>query len=137
MKLIFTLLSFLCIVQSFAQTTVSISDTDLQPGGSYYWTNDTVYILDGLVFLETGSTLDIEPGTVIKFTSRADVGNPSALVITRGAKIYAEGTVSNPIIFTAEADDVNDPSDLGPTDNALWGGIVLLCLLQSFILVLQ
>ncbi len=126
MKLLFTLLSFLCIFQSFAQTTVSITDIDLQPGESYYWTNDTVYILDGLVFLEAGSTLDIEPGTIIKFTSRADVGNPSALVITRGAKIYAEGTADEPIIFTAEADDVADPSDLGPTDNALWGGIVLL-----------
>jgi hypothetical protein len=78
------------------------------------------------VFLEPGGRLNIQAGTVIKFTDRADLGNPSALVITRGAQIYAEGTANAPIIFTAAADDVNDPADLGPTDNALWGGIVVL-----------
>lgn len=38
----------------------------------------------------------------------------------------ATGTVAEPIIFTAEDDDMTDAEDLGPTDNALWGGIVLL-----------
>ncbi|NUO01483.1 MAG: T9SS type A sorting domain-containing protein, partial [Saprospiraceae bacterium] len=64
--------------------------------------------------------------TVVKFTPRADVGNPSALVVARGGKIFAEGTVDQPIIFTSEADDVNDPFDLGPTDNSLWGGLAIL-----------
>jgi hypothetical protein len=47
-------------------------------------------------------------------------------VICRGAKIFANGSVTAPIIFTAEDDDVADAQDLGPTDNALWGGIVIL-----------
>jgi len=113
-------------LQASAQTVVNITDNDIQPGQTVNWTKDKVYLLDGLVFVETGATLNIEAGTVIKFTARADVGNPSALVITRGAKIYAEGAPTEPIIFTAEADDVTDPLDLGPKDNALWGGLVIL-----------
>jgi hypothetical protein len=105
---------------------ITITDADLEGNKTYQWTKNNTYVLDGLVFLEEGGVLNIEAGTVVKFTDRADVGNPSALVITRGAKIYAEGTADAPIIFTAEADDVNDPYDLGPKDNALWGGIVLL-----------
>ncbi|MDX1939854.1 MAG: T9SS C-terminal target domain-containing protein, partial [Saprospiraceae bacterium] len=107
-------------------TTVNITDTSLVGGRSYTWTKNNTYVLDGLVFLEEGGTLCIEPGTVVKFTPRASADNPSALIITRGAKICAEGTAEEPIIFTAQADDVNNPSDLGPTDNALWGGIVIL-----------
>ncbi len=126
MKLLITLLSTFISFQLFSQNLVPVVDSDLQGGQTYFWTNDNIYVLDGLVFLEQGSTLNIEPGTVIKFTPRADIGNPSALVITRGAKIIAEGTSEEPIIFTAEADNVADPSDLGPSDNALWGGIVIL-----------
>ncbi len=125
----FYTLLFLCLLATVAvkaQQVVNITDADLQAGQVYNWTNDKVYLLDGLVFLEPGGRLNIQAGTVVKFTDRADLGNPSALVITRGAQIYAEGTATAPIIFTAAADDVNNPTDLGPTDNALWGGIVIL-----------
>ncbi len=113
-------------LQAVAQPIIPISDADIAPGQTVNWTKDNIYLLNGLVFVEEGATLNIEAGTVVKFTALAEVGNPSALVIARGAKIYAEGTAEEPIIFTAEADDVNDPTDLGPTDNALWGGIVIL-----------
>lgn len=126
MKYLITLILFFTLTHIFSQSIIAISDADLAGGQTYTWTNNNTYLLDGLVFLEEGGILNIEAGTVIKFTPRPDVGNPSALIITRGAKIYAEGTAENPIIFTSEADDVNDPSDLGPTDNALWGGIALL-----------
>ena len=106
--------------------TVNIVDSSLVGGKTYTWTKENTYVLDGLVFLEEGGVLNIEAGTVVKFTPRADVGNPSALVITKGAKIYADGTQDNPIIFTAQADDVNNPTDLGPRDVSLWGGIVIL-----------
>ena len=125
-KHLYTFILLLSFVPFASSQIINIMDADLQGGQAYTWTKNNTYLLDGLVFLEEGGILNIEAGTVIKFTPRADVGNPSALIITRGAKIYAEGTVENPVIFTAEADDVNDPFDLGPTDNALWGGIVLL-----------
>ncbi len=126
MKLFFTLCTFLMVLGAYAQPVIPVVDADLEGGQTYFWTKDNVYLLDGVVFLEAGAELHIEAGTVVKFTDRADVGNPSALVITVGAQIFAEGTAEEPIIFTAEADDVNDPYDLGPYDNALWGGIVLL-----------
>ncbi|MBK7873789.1 MAG: hypothetical protein IPJ74_25585 [Saprospiraceae bacterium] len=118
-------LTFLAIGLA-AQITVNITDASLQGGQTYNWTKNNVYLLDGLVFLEEGGVLNIEAGTVVKFTARASADNPSALIITRGAKIYATGTAVEPIIFTAEADDVNDPGDLGPSDNSLWGGLALL-----------
>lgn len=128
MKKIYTIAASLLLgiatVQS--QNIIDIVDADLAAGQTYNWTKNNVYVLDGVVYLEDGGLLNIEAGTVIKFTPRAEVGNPSALVICRGAKINANGNAQEPIIFTAEIDDMLDPSDLGPTDNALWGGIVLL-----------
>jgi hypothetical protein len=109
-----------------AQTIVNITDASLVGGQTYNWTNNNVYLLDGLVFLESGGVLNIQEGTVIKFTPRADLGNPSALVICRGAQIFANGTAANPIIFTAEDDDVDDATDMGPNDVSLWGGLVIL-----------
>lgn len=128
MKKIYTLTVGLLMASASlkAQTIVNIVDADLNAGQTYNWTNNNIYLLDGLVFVEDGATLNIEEGTIVKFTPRADIGNPSALVICRGAKIFANGSVTAPIIFTAEDDDVADAQDLGPTDNALWGGIVIL-----------
>ncbi|MDP4710598.1 MAG: T9SS C-terminal target domain-containing protein, partial [Saprospiraceae bacterium] len=104
-----------------------VTDADLGTG-SYLWSQDTVYLLDGYVFLETGGILNIERGTVVKGinkpTNASD--NASALIITKGAMINARGTAEEPIIFTAELDDVNDPTDLGALDKGLWGGLILL-----------
>ena len=50
----------------------------------------------------------------------------SALIITRGAKINAEGTRDEPIIFTAELDDLSTTTDLTATTNLLWGGVIIL-----------
>ena len=33
-------------------------------------------------------------------------------MVARGGKIFASGTAEDPIVFTAEADDVDNPSDL-------------------------
>lgn len=121
-----SLILFICSFEISAQSTKLITDADLNAGQTYNWTKENTYILDGLVFVEEGAILNIEAGTVVKFTTRADEGNPSALVIARGGKIFATGTKDAPIIFTSELDDVNNPDDLGPADNALWGGIALL-----------
>jgi hypothetical protein len=127
MKRFYTLAGTLLLgLVSNAQNIVNITDASLQGGQTYTWTSNNEYVLDGLVFLEDGGNLNIQAGTVVKFTPRADVGNPSALVICRGAKIYADGSESQPIIFTAQDDDVTDPTDLGPTDVSLHGGLVIL-----------
>ena len=127
MQKLFLLLSAIFVAsQALAQTVVNVTDADIQPGQTVAWTKNNVYLCDGLVFVEDGATLTIEAGPVVKFTPRADVGNPSALIVASGGKIFANGTAAEPIIFTAESDNVNDPLDLGPKDNALWGGIAIL-----------
>jgi hypothetical protein len=72
------------------------------------------YILKGIVYMVGNHTMTIEAGTVIKGSfSGTDV---AALVITRGSKIIAPGTATDPIIFTS----------LSPNpQSGDWGGIVL------------
>ena len=89
------------------------------------WTPDNEYILSGFVFVEPGVTLTIEPGTVVK-GSPGQAENASALIVARGAQIFAEGTADDPIIFTALSDDVNDPADLPVDARGLWGGLIVL-----------
>ena len=52
------------------------------------WTKDNTYLLTGFVYVTDGATLTIQPGTVIK----GDKGSKGALIVTRGAKIVADGT---------------------------------------------
>ncbi len=72
------------------------------------------YILKGLVYMVGNHTMTIEPGTVIKGSfSGADV---ASLIITRGSKINATGTATEPIIFTSAAPNPQSGD---------WGGIVI------------
>jgi len=93
--------------------------------GNTTWFRTNAYVLNGFIYVLDGASLTIEPGTVIKGKPGLDA-NTSALIVTRGGKIFAEGTPQNPIIFTAEADDINDPEDLPVFQRGLWGGIVIL-----------
>ncbi len=111
----------------WAQTVVTIQDDWIQEGQTKTMANNTTYLLDGLVYVEDGAVLNIEAGTVIKAKGTPTTGdNTSALVVTRGGKIYASGSPTKPIVLTAESDDVNDPTDLTINDRGLWGGVILL-----------
>jgi hypothetical protein len=91
--------------------------------GTTTWTADKEYLLDGVVFVNEGQTLTIEPGTVI----RAETGqaeNASALVVARGGKIIAEGTSEKPVIFTVKGDDLEGSVPI--ENNGLWGGVIIL-----------
>lgn len=92
---------------------------------------DSVYYLDGYVFVEGTSELDIEPGTVIMaFEQPSEVaeGNATSLIITRNAKINAEGTRQNPIIFTSVLDEeaLGESPNLNENNSKLWAGVILL-----------
>ncbi len=50
--------------------------------------------------------------------------NASALIVSRGGKINAEGTAEDPIIFTAESDDLILSTD--KSKRGLWGGLIIL-----------
>ncbi|MGS2738438.1 hypothetical protein [Sinomicrobium sp. M5D2P17] len=93
------------------------------------WTADNIYLMEGKVVVDDGVTLTIEPGTIIK-------GKPgqqsvaSALVVDQGGRLMAEGTAENPIIFTADSDNIQpgelQGSNLDENDNGLWGGVIIL-----------
>lgn len=93
--------------------------------GTTTWRARNTYILNGKIFVNDGQTLTIEPGTVIKGqTGQAEAA--SALIVARGGKLIAKGTATNPIIFTALADDVSRTDDLPRNQRGLWGGVIVL-----------
>lgn len=98
------------------------------------WTKDKVYQLGGRITVVNGATLTIEAGTIIK--GEAGTGsNATTLLVARGGKLIAEGTATEPIIFTSVADEIS-PEDiaagnfaspnLDPDINGLWGGVLVL-----------
>jgi len=99
--------------------------TDQTITGSVTWSSTNVYILTNYVYVMSGATLTIEPGTVIKGRN-GTAPNFGSLFVTRGGNIIADGKPHAPIVFTAETDDLSDATDLGPTDRQLWGGVVIL-----------
>lgn len=113
-------------------TEVTIKD-DGTGTGTTTWTKDKTYFLDGMVFVNSGSVLTIEAGTVIKGKTGAGAA-ASALIVARGGKIMAEGTAALPIIFTSESDPTKRESDgtltqstaLDQTQAGLWGGLIVL-----------
>ena len=94
-----------------------------------HWTADKNYILDKQVTVEAGTTLTIDPGTVIKANAQ-EAPNVSMLVVARGAKLMAKGTAEKPIIFTSINDDIDTAngtkSSLSNNDVGLWGGVIIL-----------
>ena len=88
-----------------------------------------IWFLNGRVVVENGATLTIEAGTIIK--GKVGAGNSaSALIIAKGGKIVANGTATQPIIFTSELDNIALGQKVGTnlfkTDNEKWGGLILL-----------
>lgn len=77
-------------------------------------TGNTVYLLSGFVYVVDGVTLTIKPGTII----RGDKDTKGSLIIERGAKLIAQGTADNPIVFTS-----NQP--VGSRAYGDWGGVIL------------
>ena len=93
------------------------------------WTADKSYILSGKVVVDNGATLTIEPGTIVK-GDEGTASLASALIITRGSKIMAEGTAANPIIFTSVLDNIQigekTGTNLDENDRSKWGGLIIL-----------
>jgi len=80
------------------------------------WLANKVYQLNGPIYVRNGVTLTIQPGCLIR--GNANVSN-SCLIVSRGGKINAVGTASNPIVFTSSK--ANGQRNLGD-----WGGVIIL-----------
>jgi len=108
------------------ETTINVSANISE---NTTWETGKVYILQSRISVLSGVTLTIEPGVVIKGQAGSEA-NATALIITRGAKIMAEGTASSPIIFTSIADEIMpgeiESPNLEPTLSGLWGGLIVL-----------
>ncbi len=73
------------------------------------------YTLKGYVFVNNRATLRIAAGSVIV----SDTVQKGALIVERNSRLFAEGTATEPIVFTSgKAAGQRKPGD--------WGGIVLL-----------
>ncbi len=94
-------------------TTVS---TDIT--ASTTWSG--VIFLQNKIYVKNNATLTIAPGTII----RGDAATQGTLIITRGAKIVANGTAANPIVFTSN----QAPGNRNEGD---WGGLVILGLAKN------
>jgi hypothetical protein len=76
---------------------------------------DTLYLLSGFVKVLSGATLSIPAGTTIV----GDTAVPgSSLFVLRGAQIDAQGTATDPVVFTS----MRPEGSRAPGD---WGGIVI------------
>lgn len=109
------------------RATKNVFDADIDAGDTVTWYADTTYILNNFVFVESTAVLNIEAGTIVKGLP-GQAADAKALIICRGAKIYAEGTECDPIILTASIDNVGDLNDMpdDATGAGHWGSILLL-----------
>jgi hypothetical protein len=94
------------------------------------WTADNEYVLTKIIYVEPGASLTIAPGTVIRgLPSPAGDFAPGSLVVTKGAKLYANGTPTKPIVMTSFYDTGINGLPYGLMDKDIrgqWGGLILL-----------
>jgi len=114
-----TVTSFAACKKVYVEVGANLQSDDLVLSGTYkknlVLTTGNTYLLDGLVYIDSGYTINIQPGTTIQGRK----GTNSSLIIKRGAKIFAEGTASQPIVFTSSAPE-------GQKRLGDWGGLVIL-----------
>lgn len=78
------------------------------------WTADNDYFLLNPIFVKSGVTLTIEPGTRI-LGDKAGIGT---LIVERGARLMAVGTREAPIVFTSA-------QPIGTRNTQDWGGLII------------
>ncbi len=79
------------------------------------WTTGTIVLLQNKIYVKNNAVLTIQAGVII----RGDKATQGTLLITKSSKIIAQGTSSNPIIFTSS-------EAAGSRAEGDWGGVVIL-----------
>jgi hypothetical protein len=75
------------------------------------------YIINGHLFVKNNATLTIPAGVTVYMAKNDAAADKSTLVITKGSKIFINGTVDNPVVFTSAA-STKTPGD--------WGALIIL-----------
>ncbi|MBL7827854.1 MAG: hypothetical protein JNJ57_14590, partial [Saprospiraceae bacterium] len=104
------LIAFLLTILGSASAQVVVSG-DISTNTT--WTKNNTYLLSGFVYVTGGATLTIEAGTVIK----GDKATKGTLIVTRGSKMLANGSATEPIVFTS--------NEASPSYGD-WGGLIIL-----------
>jgi hypothetical protein len=106
----------LCMIAlfSFSQSYAVIINVSGHITSNTTWSKTNVYVLNGFVYVDSLITLKILPGTKVK----GDFASKGTLIVSRGAKLLAEGTPANPIVFTSN-------KAIGARAAGDWGGVVL------------
>ncbi len=99
--------------------TVTVGNPVLELSGSIA-ANQTLdaskeYLLKGQVFVESGITLTIPAGTVLK----GDKATKATLVVKPGGLLVCNGTAASPVVFTSA-------QNVGERDRGDWGGVIIL-----------
>ncbi|MFN3694983.1 MAG: T9SS C-terminal target domain-containing protein, partial [Ignavibacterium sp.] len=102
------------LAEAFAQLAPVDSVIEGNINSNAFLSKNKRYLLRGFVNVNPPATLTIQAGTVI-YGEKASKGT---LIINRGARIIADGTPNEPIVFTSQ----ELPGNRGPGD---WGGIII------------
>ncbi|WP_394201479.1 hypothetical protein [Shewanella waksmanii] len=107
------------LLPSSAASTMGSGDTGGQDADKIVLGNDVVWELEGAVVAggdkENSVELEVRAGTKIIG------GSDSYLVISRDSMIHAEGSQTQPIVFTSKESAIGQAGEAGQ-----WGGLVLL-----------
>jgi hypothetical protein len=88
------------------------------------WVSTNVYYLKEQIYVKNNATLTIQPGTTVLVEKRPPPStgvpaSPRGLIVTKGSKLIANGTATQPIVFTSDQSTGNRAA-------GDWGGIVVL-----------
>jgi hypothetical protein len=82
--------------------------------GNVMWESRYYYVLRGAVFVNSGATLTIQPGTTIV----GEMATQGTLVVAQGGRLVADGTAAAPIVFTSD-------QPVGIRARGDWGGLII------------
>jgi hypothetical protein len=84
--------------------------------GNVTWKSDKIYVIKKYIYVDSLATLTIEPGTIIKGDKNEAANTKGALIVKRGGRLIADGTVDKPIVFTSN-------KEKGMRNVGDWGGV--------------
>jgi len=102
---------------AFAQLPTKVVTGNITANRTFV--NDTIYLLDGFVYVKNNATLTIEAGTIVQGYINNNVNTKGTLIITKTGMIDAVGTECEPIVFTSAR-------PAGQRGTGDWGGIIIL-----------